>query len=233
MCRGRGEANAAGSGPQRGGWSETRCSSARRTRSNRRERSSEAAGHDEIPAPDHGGEQGEQVSCDGMGKDGHGWLKRFGRSGWPSFPPEMARRRTLLPGRSSVNRDFVPSLRVHGHAGTAVLPCCVRWRNRVDLSILISGEDIPCVCSSLPICTVPRKPPRFCAGAARSCLPDMLVLLGDYLYHGPRNPLPSSYGPPSVVSVFADFETPIVAVRGNCDAEVDLMLFPSRWKTAP
>ena len=50
----------------------------------------------------------------------------------------------------------------------------------------------------------------------------MLVLLGDYLYHGPRNPLPSSYGPPSVVSVFADFDTPIVAVRGNCDAEVDL-----------
>ena len=51
-------------------------------------------------------------------------------------------------------------------------------------------------------------------------------LLGDYLYHGPRNPLPSSYGPPSVVSVFADFDTPIVAVRGNCDAEVDLMLLP-------
>ena len=45
---------------------------------NRREGSSEAAGHDEIPAPDHGGEQGEQVSCDGMGKDGHGWLKRLG-----------------------------------------------------------------------------------------------------------------------------------------------------------
>ena len=63
--------------------------------------------------------------------------------------------------------------------------------------------------------------PEAAAFLRRRCeelLPDMLVLLGDYLYHGPRNPLPSSYGPPSVVSVFADFDTPIVAVRGNCDA---------------
>ena len=58
--------------------------------------------------------------------------------------------------------------------------------------------------------------PEAAAFLRRRCeelLPDMLVLLGDYLYHGPRNPLPSSYGPPSVVSVFADFDTPIVAVR--------------------
>lgn len=79
--------------------------------------------------------------------------------------------------------------------------------------------------------------PEAAAFLRRRCeelLPDMLVLLGDYLYHGPRNPLPSSYGPPSVVSVFADFDTPIVAVRGNCDAEVDLSCcFRSRWKTAP
>lgn len=71
--------------------------------------------------------------------------------------------------------------------------------------------------------------PEAAAFLRRRCeelLPDMLVLLGDYLYHGPRNPLPSSYGPPSVVSVFADFDTPIVAVRGNCDAEVDLALLP-------
>ena len=55
--------------------------------------------------------------------------------------------------------------------------------------------------------------PEAAAFLRRRCeelLPDMLVLLGDYLYHGPRNPLPSSYGPPSVV----------------CDAEVDLMLLP-------
>ena len=69
--------------------------------------------------------------------------------------------------------------------------------------------------------------PEAAAFLRRRCeelLPDMLVLLGDYLYHGPRNPLPSSYGPPSVVSVFADFDTPIVAVRGNCDADVDQMV---------
>ena len=43
--------------------------------------------------------------------------------------------------------------------------------------------------------------PEAAAFLRRRCeelLPDMLVLLGDYLYHGPRNPLPSSYGPPSV-----------------------------------
>lgn len=57
-------------------------------------------------------------------------------------------------------------------------------------------------------------------------LPDMLVLPGDHLYHGPRNPLPSSYRPPSVASIFTDFDTPIVVVRDNCDAEVDLMLLP-------
>ena len=43
--------------------------------------------------------------------------------------PEMARRRTLLPGRSSVNRDFVPSLRVHGMRGRPFYPVCA-MRNR-------------------------------------------------------------------------------------------------------
>lgn len=110
--------------------------------------------------------------------------------------------------------------------GWPFYPVCVRWRNRVDLSILISGERYP---MRLLIASDLHGSPEAAAFLRRRCeelLPDMLVLLGDYLYHGPRNPLPSSYGPPSVVSVFADFETPIVAVRGNCDAEVDLMLLP-------
>ncbi len=71
--------------------------------------------------------------------------------------------------------------------------------------------------------------PEAAAFLRRRCeelAPDMLVLLGDYLYHGPRNPLPSSYGPAGVVSAMSELETPIVAVRGNCDAEVDLMLLP-------
>ena len=56
---------------------------------------------------------------------------------------------------------------------------------------------------------------------------ERLVLLGDLLYHGPRNDLPEEYDTKKVVkllSVFADFDTPIVAVRGNCDAEVDQMV---------
>lgn len=71
--------------------------------------------------------------------------------------------------------------------------------------------------------------PQAAAFLRRRCeelAPDLVVLLGDYLYHGPRNPLPSGYGPPEAVSVLSGIETPLVAVRGNCDAEVDLMLLP-------
>lgn len=110
--------------------------------------------------------------------------------------------------------------------GRPFYPVCVQWRNRVDSFILISGERYP---MRLLVASDLHGSPEAAAFLRRRCeelLPDMLVLLGDYLYHGPRNPLPSSYGPPSVVSVFADFDTPIVAVRGNCDAEVDLMLLP-------
>ena len=70
------------------------------------------------------------------------------------------------------------------------------------------------------------KPPRFCAGAARSRLPDMLVLLGRLFVSRPAQPLPFQLRAAKRGFVFADFETPIVAVRGNCDAEVDLMLLP-------
>jgi putative phosphoesterase len=51
--------------------------------------------------------------------------------------------------------------------------------------------------------------------------PDKLVLLGDLLYHGPRNPLPQSYDPPAVAEILNNLARHIVAVRGNCDAEVD------------
>lgn len=60
--------------------------------------------------------------------------------------------------------------------------------------------------------------------------PDKLVLLGDLLYHGPRNPLPQSYDPPAVAQILNGLAQHIVAVRGNCDAEVDQMVlrFPMR-----
>lgn len=61
---------------------------------------------------------------------------------------------------------------------------------------------------------------------------DVLVLLGDILYHGPRNELPRDYNPKKVIALLNDFangtpcEEPhrILCVRGNCDAEVDQMV---------
>lgn len=54
--------------------------------------------------------------------------------------------------------------------------------------------------------------------------PDRIVLLGDVLYHGPRNGVPGFYDPPQVVNLLNQRKEMIVAVRGNCDAEVDQML---------
>ncbi|MEG2075149.1 MAG: phosphodiesterase [Victivallaceae bacterium] len=54
--------------------------------------------------------------------------------------------------------------------------------------------------------------------------PDLLCLLGDALYHGPRNALYSDYAPPAAVAILNSWREKIVAVRGNCDAEVDQML---------
>ena len=54
--------------------------------------------------------------------------------------------------------------------------------------------------------------------------PDRIVLLGDLLYHGPRNDLPEGYAPKEVVGLLNGLADRIVAVRGNCDAEVDQMV---------
>lgn len=54
--------------------------------------------------------------------------------------------------------------------------------------------------------------------------PERIVLLGDLLYHGPRNDLPQGYAPKEVISVLNGLADRIVAVRGNCDAEVDQMV---------
>ncbi|MBR4917199.1 MAG: phosphodiesterase [Fibrobacter sp.] len=53
---------------------------------------------------------------------------------------------------------------------------------------------------------------------------DKIFLLGDTLYHGPRNPLPAGHGPMGVVDALAPYKGCITAVRGNCDADVDLMM---------
>ena len=54
---------------------------------------------------------------------------------------------------------------------------------------------------------------------------DRLVLLGDLLYHGPRNGVPDLYDPERVAKMLNLRKDRIVAVRGNCDAEVDQMMF--------
>lgn len=55
---------------------------------------------------------------------------------------------------------------------------------------------------------------------------DLLLLLGDLLYHGPRNDLPASYAPKKVIPVLSELKDHIVSVRGNCEAEVDQMVLP-------
>ena len=54
--------------------------------------------------------------------------------------------------------------------------------------------------------------------------PNTVVLLGDLLYHGPRNPLPDGYAPMEVAGMLNSMADRIVAVRGNCDSEVDQMV---------
>ena len=53
---------------------------------------------------------------------------------------------------------------------------------------------------------------------------DRLLLLGDILYHGPRNDLPKEYAPKSVISMLNPLKNKIFCVRGNCDTEVDQMV---------
>ena len=56
--------------------------------------------------------------------------------------------------------------------------------------------------------------------------PDKILLLGDLLYHGPRNDLPKDYAPKQVIPMLSQFADRIIAVRGNCEAEVDQMVLP-------
>lgn len=54
--------------------------------------------------------------------------------------------------------------------------------------------------------------------------PNRLLLLGDILYHGPRNDLPEGYAPKEVIAMLNPLASSIIAVRGNCEAEVDQMV---------
>ena len=56
--------------------------------------------------------------------------------------------------------------------------------------------------------------------------PHKLILLGDLLYHGPRNDLPRDYAPKEVIAMLSALKEKIIAIRGNCEAEVDQMVLP-------
>ena len=56
--------------------------------------------------------------------------------------------------------------------------------------------------------------------------PVKILLLGDLLYHGPRNDLPRDYAPKQVIPMLSQYRDQILAVRGNCEAEVDQMVLP-------
>ena len=53
---------------------------------------------------------------------------------------------------------------------------------------------------------------------------DKILLLGDVLYHGPRNDLPGRYAPKEVIALLNEYKDKMLAVRGNCDTEVDQMV---------
>ncbi len=53
---------------------------------------------------------------------------------------------------------------------------------------------------------------------------DKILLLGDVLYHGPRNDLPREYNPKAVIEILNELKNDILCVRGNCDSEVDQMV---------
>ena len=53
-----------------------------------------------------------------------------------------------------------------------------------------------------------------------------MIILGDILYHGPRNDLPDGYDPKRVIALLSSVRERLVCVRGNCEAEVDQMVLP-------
>lgn len=60
--------------------------------------------------------------------------------------------------------------------------------------------------------------------AYRASGAEKLVLLGDLLYHGPRNDLPKDYAPKKVIAMLNEVADELLCVRGNCEAEVDQMV---------
>ncbi len=83
------------------------------------------------------------------------------------------------------------------------------------MSILVVSD----IHGSLPVAA-------FVVERIRALKPSAILLLGDILYHGPRNPIPVGYDPKAVASTFAPFADRFIAIQGNCDSEVDISLLP-------
>lgn len=60
---------------------------------------------------------------------------------------------------------------------------------------------------------------------------DKIIILGDILYHGPRNDLPEEYAPKECIALLNPLSSNIEAVCGNCDAEVDQMVLSFKIDT--
>lgn len=70
---------------------------------------------------------------------------------------------------------------------------------------------------------------RYLVRRANELKPDLVALLGDIVYHGPRNPLPSGYDTLAMLAEapsLTDLPCPVQAVRGNCDGDVDVAQMP-------
>ena len=67
---------------------------------------------------------------------------------------------------------------------------------------------------------------RFIVETARNVRPSAVLILGDVLYHGPRNPIPEGYAPKAVAETLSPLAPHVIALRGNCDSEVDVSILP-------
>ncbi len=103
-----------------------------------------------------------------------------------------------------------------------------------DLKIAAVGVDTPppqwyYICMKFLIASDIHGSAEYCRLTAEAFArekADKLLLLGDILYHGPRNPLPAEYSPQEVVRILSGLKDKIICVQGNCDSEVDQMVLP-------
>lgn len=103
--------------------------------------------------------------------------------------------------------------KLHLHAMMGLLPSEAGFGYIGDMKLIIASDIHGSAPQTEKLLDVFQK-----SGAEK------LVLLGDILYHGPRNDLPEGYNPKKVISLLNPMRNRILSVRGNCEAEVDQMV---------